>query len=138
MLIKSRIDTWVAIVLIASAFACLGAGFMIMAGGSVTNFLIGLAVLTGGVMLPGWILLQTTYLLGPEKLTIRSGPFRWHVAYNDIDQAVRKRCLMSGPALSMDRIVLHYGKSRQLVISPEDPERFLAELKRLRQATRTA
>jgi hypothetical protein len=130
---KSRIDGWVAVVLVATIVVCLWAGVSIIAGGSITELLLGMAVLAGGALLPGWMLWRTDYKLDTDALVARSGPFRWRVAYADIRKATRKRCLLSGPALSMDRIVIDYGPWRQLVISPRDPEHFLVELQSRRE-----
>jgi hypothetical protein len=58
---------------------------------------------------------------------------RWTIAIDDI-KSIRKpngffRGGRSSPALSMDRLEITYGPNKRMMISPENQEQFLADLK---------
>lgn len=121
---KSAVDVWVAAVLLGSALVCLWAAIYSMLVGGLVAWIIGVPTLLIGTVMPLWMLLGTVYRLEPEQIVARSGPFRWRVAYRNIRSITRRRELMAGPALSMDRLVIDYGPMRWLIISPRDPEAF--------------
>ena len=121
---KSAVDVWIAAVLLGSALVCLWAAFYSILVGGLVGWIIGVPTLLIGTVMPLWMLLGTVYRLEAEQIVARSGPFRWRVAYRDIRSITRRRELMAGPALSMDRLVIDYGPMRWLIISPRDPEAF--------------
>ncbi|HMS53410.1 MAG TPA: PH domain-containing protein [Chitinophagales bacterium] len=44
--------------------------------------------------------------------------------------AKRSNSLLSGPALSLDRMEIVYNLGKRIIISPENPEKFVADLKK--------
>jgi len=125
---KSAVDTWVAVVLVGSALVALWATGVLILDGDLISWMIAVPVALLGTILPLWMLLHTVYRLDDDHLVARSGPFRWRVPYADIRTVSRKKEWMSGPALSMDRLVIDYGPMRWLIISPHDPEAFRSAL----------
>jgi len=95
----------------------------------------------GGFILLGiagflaWILRGTNYTLDGDKLVVRSGPFRWTIALGEITGVEKPRGLFKrgrrgrSPALSWDRLLITYGGGKRLLISPENQQQFLADLK---------
>lgn len=129
----SKVDPlFVAILGLALAAAVAG---LIMAG--VQEGLLRAA--QGGFILLGiagfvaWILRGTNYTLDGDKLIVRSGPFRWTIALGEITGVEKPRGFFgrgrSSPALSWDRLVITYGTGKRLMISPENQQQFLADLK---------
>ena len=94
-----------------------------------------MALLTGGigVGLPLWLLLGTRYILEPDQLLVRSGPFRWRVPIADIVRITPTTNPLSSPALSLDRLRIEYGRGSAIMISPRDKDRFLRDLEELRR-----
>ena len=92
-----------------------------------------LAVMAGFFGLPLWSFLATHYTIDANTLTVRSGPFRWVIALAQIESVTATRDARSGPALSLDRLLVRYGGGRQMLISPQDKEAFLHDLERTRQ-----
>lgn len=80
-----------------------------------------------------WILRGTNYTLDGDKLIVRSGPFRWTIALADIRSVEKPGGFFgrgrSSPALSWDRLLITYGGGKRLMISPENQQQFLADLK---------
>lgn len=128
---RSKVDAWF-IALLCLALAAVIAGLI------VTGVNEGpLRAAQGGFIMLGvvgflvWILRSTHYTLDGETLVARSGPFRWTVAIADItgvEKAHGFRRRRRSPALSWDRLMIRYGNGKSLLISPEDQERFLADL----------
>jgi hypothetical protein len=128
----SRVDPWiigvtvtpavVAVVTLSLAYARTGAIQAI--------YPLFALLLAGAVVI--WVMLTTRYRVSGRDITIRSGPFRWRIPLSEIrsiEPASGFMALRSGPALSMQRLVITYREGRQLLISPEDQQRFIADVR---------
>lgn len=130
----SKIDGWLAAILVASmAVALVASVSVVLAAGSRAWWVV---LVTGGlgVGLPLWLLLGTTYVLEPAQLLVRSGPFRWRVPVAEITAITPTSNPLSSPALSLDRLRIEYGRGSAIMISPRDKERFLRDLEALRRS----
>jgi hypothetical protein len=105
--------------------------------GPSTNGLAMFLGLLPALVLPLWLLLGTRYQLMAERLLVRCGPFRWRILLAEIRAVTPIRSLLSGPALSLDRLRVDYGRWRSVLISPRDRHAFLADLASFRQAQGT-
>jgi hypothetical protein len=100
---------------------------------AVCIFIGGREVWVGGLLLLSacfivWLLRSTYYVVDETRLLIRSGPFWFTVVLATIEEILPTRNPLSSPALSLDRLAIHYqvnGKRRMVMISPEDKEAFL-------------
>ena len=126
---SSQIDGWLMAVLLVPAAACVYA-IVFYASGQSTGRWLAMGMLLGlpGLVLPLWLLTGTSYELTDDELRVRCGPFRWCVPLREVRAVVPSRSLLSGPALSLDRLRIDYGRARLLLISPKDRQRFLSEL----------
>ena len=123
---RSKIDSWLLILL----FAIMGFEMVVMtvaaiqannARDSVILILAGLAV---GVLI-AWLILSTRYVVDSDRLHIFAGPFRWKVPLNDIRSVEATRDPLSSPALLLDRLRIHYGSGKRIMVSPADKAGFL-------------
>ncbi|MBW7932612.1 MAG: PH domain-containing protein [Gemmatimonadaceae bacterium] len=90
-----------------------------------------LLLTTAGVVLLMYVLYRTThYTFGDSALHVRCGPITVDAPYDAIRRAAPSSSLMSGYAMSLDRIEIEYGDGATMLISPADREGFLAELRR--------
>ncbi len=131
----SKVDPWLVIVLTLSLGAALAGAVLAGLEAGPMRVAQAIAIMTAVIGLVVWVLLQTDYTLDGRELVIRSGPFRWRIPVGDItgietpeQQGILLRA-RSGPALSLDRITIRYGKGRRITISPADRKTFLADLK---------
>jgi hypothetical protein len=127
---SSKVDAWLAVILIGAAVLTAGAVVSVGIGGS---WLSGLAIspmLLLTAVLPLWLVRSTYYVLDQTELRIHSGPFRWRVRLKDIRSVTRTRNPLSGPALSLDRLRIDYDRGKSIMISPADRDGFSAELER--------
>lgn len=122
---RSKIDTWLLAVLIASMAASLLAAIAVIIVQSPGRWWIA-AITTGiGLGLPLWLVLSTRYTLEDHQLTVQSGPFKWRILLADIIGIAPTRDPLSSPALSLDRLRIDYSSGRSLMISPRDQGAFL-------------
>ena len=127
---RSKIDWWLAAALLTSAAASIMAVAIV---GAVESPLLALAIspiLLLSVGLPLWLLRATHYTLGATDLDIRCGPFSWRVPLREIRVVTETRNPLSSPALSLDRVRIDYGRASSLMISPQDKEGFVRELRK--------
>jgi len=132
---KSRVDRWLAAVLIgAAAFAVIVVVFAI-AVGVVTSgpvallsalLLVPIAIVGAG--LPVSLLKSTRYEVTASHLRVVSGPFRWSIPIKDIGGITRTANPLSSPALSLRRLRIEYGRGGAIMVSPEDEAGFLRAL----------
>jgi len=73
----------------------------------------------------GWVFWTTDYRVTPHVIIIRSGPFRWRIAIDEIIHMEPTRNPLSSPALSLDRLRIDYGKGKFIMISPVDKQAFM-------------
>ena len=60
-----------------------------------------------------------------NELKIYCGPFRHTILLQDIKEIKRTRSPLSSPACSLDRMEIKFGKSKRVMISPADKEKFI-------------
>jgi hypothetical protein len=75
------------------------------------------------------VVLSTYYEFQDDVLVAHSGPFRWRIALGEISGVRESDSVRSGPALSMDRLEITYGRGRVLLVSLADKTGFLAMLR---------
>ncbi|HWZ35040.1 MAG TPA: PH domain-containing protein, partial [Mucilaginibacter sp.] len=71
----------------------------------------------------------TYYTIDGEMLHIRSGfMINTHIEIDRIKSIAETNSILSGPALSLDRIEIFYNKYDSVMISPPDKVQFVADL----------
>ncbi len=123
---KSKIDWWVGallIVAILAEFFVIGA--IVMEGEEPLGTTVIILICILAILLFASVLLGTVYTVDRRILKINSGPFRWKVPLDQIDSVEATRSPWSSPALSLDRLRIRYGKTKQVLVSPADREAFL-------------
>lgn len=124
---SSKVDTWLALILAASALLALcGVGAATWAGKMSIAASVATVLITAGV--PIWIFATTRYDISNEFLIVHSGPFRWSIPLVEIKSVTPTRSPLSSPALSLDRLRIEYGQGRVVMISPSDKAAFLRVL----------
>ena len=123
---RSKVDTWILILMIVAIVfqvVAVGAAALQADDPLATTGLLLLVIGVSGLML--WLLVGTHYTVDRGYIRIASGPFRWKVPVEDITSISRTKNPLSSPALSLDRIMIRYGKRRRVMISPADRDGFL-------------
>jgi hypothetical protein len=132
---RSKVDWWLAAVLLLSALASVVAVAFVAIVESPRLALAVSPLLLLSVGLPVWLLCATEYRIGASDLHVRCGPFSWRIPLRDIRSVTPTRNPLSSPALSLDRLRIDYGPKCSMMISPKDKEAFVTELRKRVPAT---
>lgn len=131
---SSKVDTWLLLVLVLTIVISAVGGLSLMRWrGGLTGYGSGILLISICTVLPIWLLLDTNYTVSSESLVIKSGPRVWLIPVSSISSVEETRESWSSPALSLDRLKVHYGNSRTIMVSPEDKRGFLQALGHLKQ-----
>jgi hypothetical protein len=128
---RSKVDRWLWLMMLAAVLGMGIAMFAVAISGEdpiVVVALILMFLLTGALIAS--VMFGTSYTVDRKMLHIRSGPFRWKVALDEITSVEATRNPLSSPALSLDRLRIRYGKRRQVIVSPADRDGFLKAIGR--------
>ena len=124
----SKIDRRLALVLLGAAAISTAALTSVPQRAQPVGGVAFLVIGACGIALPIWVLVRTGYRLTEHALCVTSGPFRWRIPLGRIESVRPSRSAVSGPALSLDRLAIRYGRGRCLLVSPKERERFAREL----------
>jgi uncharacterized membrane protein len=122
----SRIDSWLAIVLIGAPLLVVAAGVFTLTsslGAGIVTIITGLIV--GGMIAA--LSLPCVYTLTDESLTIKSGMLEDEVPLRTIRRAEKSSNLWSAPALSLRRVKITLDDGSRF-ISPKDRDGFITDL----------
>jgi hypothetical protein len=132
----SKIDWWIYASMTLAIIAIVGSGitvWIVEPEEAATALPIVVTAGIAAIGLPVILLRGTGYTLEPTRLLITSGPMKWVVPLADIHSIAPTRKPLSSPALSLDRLLIVYGRDyKQIMISPDDKAGFLRELEMLR------
>lgn len=88
-----------------------------------------LFVLVPAIAFVAWIWFGTYYMITATTLETRCGPFRESIPLASITKVAASRSMMSGAALSLDRISIIHGRfGEETLISPREKQAFIHEL----------
>jgi hypothetical protein len=123
---NSKVDRWLLVVMIISLVLDLAAMVVVIVTvPEVIVLTVTVVVLLLAAALIGSILISTYYTVDKTTLKIVSGPLRFRVNLDDINSVRATRNPLSSPALSLDRLMINYGKNRKVMVSPADKRGFL-------------
>lgn len=127
---RSKRDWWLVLLLWTSAIGMGVAAAAVWTEPGPVGRRIGLAALLAlFAVFALWVLYSTRYSFERDALVVRSGPFRWRVRLDSIEEVVPTRNPLSSPACSLDRLRIRYAGSRiGIMVSPESKGSFLRDL----------
>ena len=129
MIRPSKIDIWIALLLVAGPLILVNLGIYLHKTGEEQNSLICISagMLIGVVT---WILaFPCQYTLEDKSLLAQSGILKWRIPYAEIQTVELSNSILSGPALSLQRIEVRYDQGR-ILISPNERDLFIKELRK--------
>lgn len=125
---QSKVDGWIASLIVLAVAASASAIWAVARGGTVQGATAVLLIGLPGIVLPMWVRTRTRYPLTDDALLVSSGPFHWRVLLRDIRTIEPSRSGLSAPALSLDRVRIDDGAGRSVLISPKERKRFVEAL----------
>src|SRR5262245_32050727 len=132
MIHKSKKDRWLVVLYLGSPAIQLSIGVYLFASGA--RAVASWSLLGGGLLMVAGFLLfvyPMRYVVREMDLLIQSGRVRWRIPYSRIAEVKPARIWLSGPAWSLDRLLVSYHQGSHLntiLISPEDKDSFLSDL----------
>ena len=129
MIRPSKIDIWIALLLVAGPLILVNLGIYLHKTGEEQNSLI---CISAGMLLGvvTWILaFPCQYTLEDKSLLAQSGILKWRIPYAEIQTVELSNSILSGPALSLQKIEVQYDRGR-ILISPNERDLFLKELRK--------
>ena len=135
---RSKIDLWLVIVTVAVPIVILE--FILDGLDTPGKFaeLLALVIVVAVLGIIAWLYFSTRYTISGDFLLVKAGPFSWVIPIEDIVSVESTSNPMSSPALSLDRLLIRYGQSAELMISPKDKSGFMKELKKHLKPSSTA
>ena len=122
---KSKIDRWLLLLLVAiMVFEVVVMSIVATQVNSPREATVMIVAALAIVALIGSMLVGTHYTVSGNTLLVACGPFRWKVPIDAIRSVEATRNPLSSPALSLDRLLIHYG-NRRIMVSPSDKAGFL-------------
>ena len=126
---KSKVDTWIALLIaVVAAMDIAFIVFIAMSSESPADKTSVVLIMVGLFVFLMWLAFRTYYAVDKTTLRVVSGPMRWKIAIDEIKSVSPTRSLWSSPAMSLDRLLIVYGKGRRIMVSPAAQHGFLQAL----------
>jgi uncharacterized membrane protein YdbT with pleckstrin-like domain len=127
---RSKVDIWLVVVAVAMPVVLLD--FILDGLNTPDKFaeLAAAVIVLAVLAIFAWLYFSTRYTITGDFLLVKAGPFSWMIPIEDISSVESTHNALSSPALSLDRLLIRYGQSAELMISPKDKSGFMAELKK--------
>ncbi|WP_281975761.1 PH domain-containing protein [Halobacillus litoralis] len=135
MYFPSKKDSWLAMILWGVVLVCLIDGIfnfqwgVYMLPSPLDDYFMKLAVLLiiSGSLL--WVWFRTGYKIGEQWLIVHFGPIKKKIPIEEIGKVFPSKDPFIAPALSVNRLEIHYGNGRYVKVSPKDKGLFLKQLR---------
>ena len=123
----SAVDLWLVIVLLLSPMVAFAVGIYLWREGDMDG--AKMLFLTAAVTLAATLIfvVPCRYTVDDDELHIRCGIISYRVPIKLIDSVERSRTLISGPALSLNRVIVKT-KLKNYILSPRDRDAFIDDI----------
>ncbi|MEO0807713.1 MAG: PH domain-containing protein [Cyanobacteria bacterium J06643_4] len=128
MYFRSTVDPWFYSLVVSLPIVLVASLTPVLCGLPSTALVLAGVVLLPVMVLPTWLLFSTYYRVDSVILSIHSGPFTWTVPITNIHDVTPCRSIAAGPALSISRLRIEYGRQCSIEISPKHRTAFLEAL----------
>jgi len=126
---KSKEDSWiVGITYLASVISLYSVFHVLNESISTESLFIAIFLFLVGCVFPIWLVVSLRYKVSQDLLKITCGPFRWNIPLEEIKSVKPSGLIASAPALSLDRLLIIYGKGQVVLVSPADKSGFISAI----------
>jgi hypothetical protein len=129
---RSKIDAWLIAILVGAGIVFVFGALATIGAALVTVPVlacVGILPLLAGIGSPLYFLTSTRYTLSDDRLIVKGAMFTWRIELPEIYRIFPTNNPISSPALSFDRLRIEYGNGKYVMISPDDKEGFLRDLR---------
>lgn len=124
---KTRVDTWLIVVLVAPMLLVVALGIYLFPQ-FPSEALLCWGTLLFSMAIIAIVGFPCHYTLEGDHLLIRSGVVRYRIPYTTITQVEKSNSIWSGPAWSLQRVKISYGDRKFILVSPQDRDGFIQAL----------
>jgi len=135
---RSKVDGFVVILTVVPVLVAV-AIVMIRSKGDTRVLFVLIPILLIVALLPISTMRTTDYRIDGDELRIRCGFLSWRVPIHSIRFIDPTRDMSSAPALSLDRLAIHYridGQPKTILVSPIDKRGFIDALRAVNSSIR--
>ena len=129
MIFYSKIDLWMHIVFIGTTLIVISLPYLYYKTTKDVSLIQSLFVMMIPMMFSLVMLLpsyfHTYYKVNDHQLLVKSGLFSWKIPLSEIESIEPTHSFLSAPALSLDRLAIHYSDGKRVVVSPKDKQGFI-------------
>ena len=129
MIFYSKIDLWMHIVFIGTTLVIISLPYLYYKTTKdvslIQSLLVTLLPMLFSLLMLLPCYLNTYYQVDDHQLLVKSGLFSWKIPLSEIESIEPTHSFLSAPALSLDRLVIHYGDGKRVVVSPKDNQGFI-------------
>lgn len=126
----SKVDWWLPVLMLAAIVGpliSLGLGAKHTPFTPATTLVLAVSlVIPAGLLV--WMFADTAYVIEGPDLRVQCGPIRVIVPIDTITRIERGSSVGSGLTLSLSRLAIHYGRFKEVLISPKDRRGFIAAI----------
>ena len=137
MIFYSKIDLWMHIVFIGTALTVISLPYLYYKTTKDVSLIQSLFVMMIPMIFSLVMLLPsyfcTYYKVNDHQLLVKSGLFSWKIPLSEIESIEPTHSFLSAPALSLDRLAIHYGDGNRVVVSPKDKQGFINAIGQLQE-----
>ncbi|TMW70741.1 PH domain-containing protein [Alteribacter natronophilus] len=132
----TRIDSFTVKVMVGSSIVIGASVFLplLLSESTAADVLISIVIFLFSIGFFCWIGMSIRYIFHNDYLLVKGGPFRYRIRYGDITEVSQADDYISGLRMMLSKtgleIFYRSGLFGSIKISPDDEERFLAELQR--------
>jgi membrane protein YdbS with pleckstrin-like domain len=131
----SAVDLWVMILLMFSPVLAGGLGMYFWLEGNNRDAIVLLITAIGTLLVTMMFVAPCRYTIEENDLHVRCGIISYRIPLKTIERVEPSRTLVSGPALSLKRVVA-VTKLKTYVLSPLDRDGFIADVSAASEAKR--
>lgn len=122
---RTRVDAWLVVLLLGAAATPLAAAVWLAVNGRMDGLLL---LVIWGTVITSLVLALTVpvrYTLRADELLVRSGWLHWTIPLAELRRVEPTWSPLAGPAWSLRRVRLEWGRGNFILVSPADRESFI-------------
>jgi membrane protein YdbS with pleckstrin-like domain len=124
---ESGADLWIAIMLIITPVFAAGIGVYLLADGRNGDAIILFITSAATLLMTAAFTVPCRYTMLDDALSVRCGIIFYQIPFDQIKCVEKSRTVLSGPALSMRRVLVVTHK-RKHILSPRERDAFIEDI----------
>ena len=125
---ESGVDLWIVIMLMITPIFAAGLGLYLLLDGKQGDAMILFITAVATLLVTAMFTCPCRYTMLDDSLAVRCGIIGYKIPYDQIESVRPSRTILSGPALSMRRVLVVTTRKRKHILSPRERDEFIQDL----------